>query len=104
VRQPAVLLVPRGTTVADAVALAGGPTILAQLDALLLVRGGTAHPLRLGEDLATFGGVPVISGDQILVDRQSSFDLWRDVIGPVATLSALILSVIRIGDSTTSPN
>jgi len=104
VRQPAVMQVPRGTTIADVVSLAGGPTVLAKLDELLLVRSGIQHPLRLGEELATFGGVPVVSGDQILVERQSTFNIWRDVIGPVATLSALVLSIVRIEEITGTPN
>jgi polysaccharide export outer membrane protein len=102
VRQPAVLQVPRGTTIADVVAQAGGPTVLAKLDEVLLVRSGTQHPLRLGETLATFGGVPIVSGDQVLVERKSTFNVWRDVIGPVATLSALVLSIVRIEDITSN--
>lgn len=100
VRQPAVYQVDRGSTVAEAIALAGGPTVLARLDEVLLVRSGTQYTLRLGDDLITFGQLPIVSGDQIFLDRQSQFNLWRDVIGPVATLAALVLSSLRIGQVT----
>jgi len=100
VRQPAVYRMERGATVAEAVAMAGGPTVLAKLDEVVLVRGGAQYTLRLGEEVVTFGQLPVLSGDQIVLSRQSTFSLWRDVIGPVSTLAALILSAIRIGEST----
>lgn len=100
VRQPAVYQVERGTTVAEAVALAGGPTVLARLDEVTLVRDNRLYTLRLGEDVVTFGQLSVASGDQIVLDRQSDFSLWRDVVGPVGTLAALVLSSIRISELT----
>jgi polysaccharide export outer membrane protein len=97
VRQPGVYPMLRGTTVADAVSMAGGPTQVAKLDEVLLLRAGTQYNLRLSpEQLVTFGALPVVSGDQILIDRESDFSIWRDVVGPVATVSALLLTVLRI--------
>lgn len=97
VRQPGVYPMLRGTTVADAVSMAGGPTQVAKLDEVLLLRAGTQYNLRLNpEQLVTFGSLPVVSGDQILIERESDFSIWRDVVGPVATVSALLLTVLRI--------
>jgi len=98
VREPAVYQVERGTTVAEAVALAGGPTVLARLDEVTLVRSNELYTLRLGEDVVTFGQLPVVSGDQILLERQSTFSIWRDVVGPASTLVAITLSLLRIQD------
>jgi len=99
VREPAVYSMVRGSTIAEAVAMAGGPTVLAKLDEVVLVRGGSQYLLRLGqEDMVTFGQLPVASGDQILLERESQFNLWQDVIGPVATIAALTLAIIRIGN------
>ncbi len=99
VRQPAVYPMLRGSTLADAVAMGGGPTALAKLDRIILLRSGTQYNLVLGQDsLVTFGQLPVVSGDQVLLERQSTFNVFRDVIAPVATLAALWLTVIRIGD------
>jgi protein involved in polysaccharide export with SLBB domain len=100
VRQPAVYQVERGTTVAEAVALAGGPTAVARLDQVTLARGNELYNLRLGEEVVTAGQLPVVSGDQIFIERESQFSVWRDVIGPVGTLAALVLSSIRISQST----
>jgi len=100
VRQPAVYQVERGTTVAEAMALAGGPTAVARLDRVTLARGNDLYTLRLGEDVITAGQVPVVTGDQIFIERQSQFSIWRDVIGPVGTLAALVLSSIRISQVT----
>jgi polysaccharide export outer membrane protein len=100
VRQPAVYQVERGTTVAEAVALAGGPTVLARLDEVTLVRSNELYTLRLGEDVVTFGQLPVLSGDQILLERQSTFSVWRDVVGPVSTIAALVFTSLRISELT----
>ena len=84
---------------AEAVAMAGGPTAVARLDEVRLLRAGTEYLLRLEtEQLVTFGQLPLVSGDQILVERESDFSIWRDVVGPVATLAALLLTILRIGN------
>ena len=99
VRQPGVYPMLRGTAVAEAVAMAGGPTAVARLDEVRLLRAGTEYLLRLEtEQLVTFGQLPLVSGDQILVERESDFSIWRDVVGPVATLAALLLTILRIGN------
>jgi len=99
VRQPGVYPMLRGTTVAEAVATAGGPSAAARLDQVRLLRGGTNYLLRLeAEELLTFGELLLMSGDQIMVERRSDFSIWRDVVAPVATLAALALTVIRIGN------
>jgi len=100
VREPAVYQVERGTTVAEAVALAGGPTAVARLDRVTLARGNELYTLRLGEDVVTAGQLQVVGGDQIFIERESEFSVWRDVIGPVGTLAALVLSSIRISEVT----
>ena len=85
---------------AEAVALAGGPTVQARLDEVTLVRSNELYNLRLGEDVVTFGQLPVVAGDQILLDRQSDFSIWRDVVGPASALAALLFTVLRIGEIT----
>jgi len=104
VRQPAVYQVERGTTVAEAIALAGGPTVQARLNEVTLARENQLYNLRIGQDMVTAGQLAVASGDQIFIDRQSNFNIWRDVVGPVATLAALTLSVIRIGNESNQGN
>lgn len=100
VRSPDVYHVGGGTTIAESIGLAGGPTARAELDRILLVRDGEQYDLSLGDELVTFGSIPILSGDQILVYPRSDFSLWRDVIAPVGTLASLLLVIIRIGDRT----
>ncbi len=98
VRSPNVYHVSRSTTIAEAIAVAGGPTARAKLDEVRLVRGAQVVPLSLGDDLTTFAGIQIVSGDQIFVEQESDFNVWRSVVGPVSTLAALILTSIRIGE------
>lgn len=100
VREPDVYHVRGGTTIAQIVGMAGGPTTRAELNRILLVRAAEEYELNLGDDVSTFGSIPVVSGDQILVYPRSDFSLWRDIVGPVATLTSLVLAVLRIGDRT----
>lgn len=102
VRQPNVYHVPPGTSVAHAIALAGGPTTQARLDRVLIVRDGEQFQLTLGEELTSFSTIPVVSGDQLLVYQMSGFNVWRDVVAPVGTIATLVLTIVRIGDRTGS--
>jgi polysaccharide export outer membrane protein len=100
VRQPNLYHVNWGTSIAQAIGRAGGPTRVARLDKVLLVRDGVEYELSLRQELSSYGNVDVLSGDQIFVDRQSEFNVWRDIVAPVATLAALTLTLIRISEKT----
>lgn len=100
VRQPNVYHLARGTTVAEAIGRAGGPTAYAELDRVRFVRNGSEYRLSLSEELTTYGSVEIASGDQIFVDRQSDVNFWRDIVAPISTLAALTLTIIRISDRT----
>ncbi len=100
VRQPRLYHLQWHTTIAEAIGYAGGPTPVAQLDKIRLVRDGSEYELSLRQELASYGNVEVVSGDQIFVERRSEFSIWRDVIAPVATLAALTLTIIRISEKT----
>jgi polysaccharide export outer membrane protein len=94
VRQPNVLTVPPGTTVAQAIALSGGPTDQAKLGDVRLVRGVQTFAIDLrSPDLAT-GRTTIRSGDQILVGRSRS--VFRDVVGPVAAFLGLLVGIANI--------
>jgi polysaccharide export outer membrane protein len=102
VRRPARYHLAWNTTIAEAIGHAGGPTPVAHLDKVRLVRDGSEYELSLRETPASYGNIQVISGDQVFVDRQSQFNVWRDIIAPVATLAALTLTLIRISEKTGS--
>lgn len=100
VRQPNLYHFKWGTSIAEAIGHAGGPTRVARLDKIRLLRDGTEYELSLRQEPTSYGSIEVVSGDQIFVDRQSEFSVWRDIIAPVATLAALTLTIIRISEKT----
>jgi protein involved in polysaccharide export with SLBB domain len=96
VRQPNLYRLPLGTTVAQAVALAGGPSERGRLDRVRVVRRQSKITLDLTSDYERSEKVPVASGDQVLVGRRSDFNVVRDVLLPVTSLTAAVAAIISI--------
>jgi protein involved in polysaccharide export with SLBB domain len=105
VDRPSVYALRPETTIAEAVARAGGTTELGARNRVRVVRldaSGRQEQLivNLTDPEVGYGKIPVQSGDQIIVDRRKSF--MRDVllptlgvIGSVASLGLLIDRVTR---------
>lgn len=89
VKAPTIYLFPPETTLADAVARAGGPTDRAKLEDVTVLRGG--H--RLSYDLSS-GSNPqaqtIQSGDQIVVGRR------RDITSDFLPYVGVALSIVSI--------
>jgi protein involved in polysaccharide export with SLBB domain len=94
VRQPSVYNVPPGTTIAQAVALAGGPTERGMLDDVTLVRHQQREMLDVTSSDARVATREARSGDQILVARRRNFFL--DVLAPSSSVFAAAASVVSI--------
>ena len=94
VRQPNLYRLPQGTTIAQAVALAGGPTEQGRLDKIRLIRRDGEITIDLAHSYAKYETLPLGSGDQLLVARRRSFSVLRDVFLPVASLTAAVAAVI----------
>jgi polysaccharide export outer membrane protein len=95
VKQPNSLTVPAGTTVMQAIALAGGPTLDADLPVIRIVRGIQVISLDLTRPDLAAARTTLRSGDQIVVPRARS--LLRDVVAPWAALiggAAAVASVV----------
>jgi protein involved in polysaccharide export with SLBB domain len=94
VRLPNVYSLPPGTTVAQAVAVAGGPTDRGRLDEVLIIR----RQDRLVLDLTRPESPAVItetrSGDQVFVGRRLSF--FNDVLAPASAVFAAVATVVSI--------
>jgi polysaccharide export outer membrane protein len=95
VRQPSVYSLRPETSIAQAIAMAGGPTERGRADKVRVVRmgGEVAVDLRRAE----VGGsrLTVRSGDRIVVDRDRA--VFRDILSPMITVlgaTAAIVSVI----------
>src|SRR2546423_14509947 len=94
VRNPALVAMPRGTTVSQAVAKGGGPTERGRLDRVRLVRGGKSYMLDLLGGDPRLAVMPIASGDQVFVGRRSDFNPVRDVLSPVASVAAAIAAIL----------
>lgn len=94
VRQPRLYMLPPETTIADAVALAGGGTERARLDRVRLFRGGQESVVDLTRPETGLAQASIRSGDQLFITRQSS--VFRDYIGPVGSVVAAVTTIARL--------
>jgi polysaccharide biosynthesis/export protein len=94
VHTPGLLTVPRGTTLSQAVARAGGPTERGRLDRVRLVRAGKGYELNLLSDDQRLAVLPIVSGDQVFVGHGSDFSFVRDALTPIATVLAAAAAVL----------
>jgi protein involved in polysaccharide export with SLBB domain len=88
VRSPSILTVPRETTVAEAVGLAGGTNDRGDLQRVKLLRRGQVVIINLKNTMDQVAWDRIHSGDQIVVPRR--VDYLRDYIAPVASVLAAI--------------
>jgi protein involved in polysaccharide export with SLBB domain len=93
VREPNLYRLPQGTTFAQAIAQAGGPTELGRLDKVRVIRRDSAMVINLSRRYSSYEALPIASGDQVLVARRSSFNVL-DVLYPLASLAATVAAVI----------
>ncbi len=94
VRQPQVSNVRPGTTVFQALALAGGITPSGRPSRVLLVRQGASRTLDLTLPTAEGASEPVRSGDLLVVERRST---WvRDVLTPAASVASVAIALINL--------
>jgi polysaccharide export outer membrane protein len=94
VRLPNLYTFPPGTTVAQAIATAGGPSERGRLRKVKLVRDGRERMLDLTQPTVEMAEMPVRSGDQILVGRYT--DILREYIGPISSLVAAAAMLVQV--------
>jgi protein involved in polysaccharide export with SLBB domain len=94
VRTPNIMTVPAGTTVAQVIAMAGGPTDRAQLEHVQLVRQSSRQTLDITRPETAAMNIPVNSGDAILIPRRSS--IMQDVIAPSSAILAALAGVTSV--------
>lgn len=94
VRSPNILSVPPETTIAQAVALAGGATERGQLDRVVIHRDGQQIRVDLSRPNSDVGALRIRSGDQILIGRRGR--AARELIGPIASSIAAVAGVVSI--------
>jgi polysaccharide export outer membrane protein len=94
VRQPSIYSLPPGTTIAQAVALAGGPTDRGKLDEVLIVRHQEREVVDLTRADTHAASIQTLSGDQLFVGRRLSF--FNDVLAPASSVFAAVATVVSI--------
>jgi polysaccharide biosynthesis/export protein len=94
VRQPNLYRLPQGTTIAQAIAQAGGPTELGRLDKVRVLRRDSMMVINLASGYSRYEAISIASGDQVLVARRPSFNLVRDVLVPGTSLTAAVAAIL----------
>ena len=103
VERPTVFALRPETTIAEAVARAGGVSPTGARNRVRVVRldaGGQQEELlvNLTDPTAGYGRIPVRSGDQIIVDRRKSFtrDILVPTLGVIGSIASLGLLIERV--------
>lgn len=94
VRAPDVYSLNAQSTIARAIAEAGGPTQRGRVDRVTLLRDGQSHVVDLTDPGARLSDLQVRSGDAIVVERR--VDLFREYVAPSAAVVAAIAAVLRL--------
>ena len=94
VHQPNIMTVPAGTTVAQVIAMAGGPTDRARLDHVQLVRQASRQTIDITRPEAAPMNVAVNSGDQILVPRRRN--IMQEVVAPSSSILGALAAVTSV--------
>lgn len=94
VRTPSIYSVPPETTIAQAIALAGGPTDRGQLDRVHVIRERQDILMDISRPDSDVSTLLIRSGDQILVGRKGRSSL--DYLGPITSSIAAVAAIISI--------
>jgi polysaccharide export outer membrane protein len=94
VRLPNVYPMPPGTTVAQAVSLAGGPTPSGKLERVQVAREPAVFTVDLTKPDPSISRITVRSGDRIMVARRRSF--VQDYLGPGASMLSAAASIASL--------
>ncbi len=94
VRQPDIYDLRLDTSVARAVAMAGGPTDRGAWDDVRIRRNGQEYRLDLTDPDTRLRELEVRSGDEIVVERRT--DMFRDYIAPSASIVGAAAAVLRL--------
>ena len=82
------------TSIAQAVALAGGANERGRADQVHLLRGGTRRVLDLTNPESEGARLPIRSGDEIIVARRRA--VFREVVAPVMTVIGAIAAITNV--------
>ncbi len=111
VDRPRVYALRPETTIAEAVGVAGGVTREGNRSRVRILRTENSGQVRelvadLNDPKTGAGGSPVLSGDQIVVDRRRNFlkDIVLPALGVIGSVASIALLVDRVGRDNNNPN
>jgi polysaccharide export outer membrane protein len=93
VARPNLYLLRPGTTLTQAIAVAGGPTERGRRDRVMLRREGTSRTISVTNPEVGIAQLRVRSGDEIIIERRRA--VFREVIAPVATVVGATAAVLN---------
>jgi polysaccharide export outer membrane protein len=109
VDRPRVYALRPETTIAEAVAVAGGATQDGNRERVRILRtesggGVREYTVNLNDPSTGAGTIPVYSSDQIVVDRKRNFlrEVVLPVLGVVGSLASIALLIDRVGRESTN--
>lgn len=94
VRLPDLYTVRPETTVARAIALAGGPTERANLERVRIRRGNETLTMDLRDPAISLADAMIRSGDEIVIERRT--DILREYVAPSASVIAALAALLRL--------
>ena len=93
IERPNLYFLRPDVTVAQAVGLAGGPTVRGRRDRVRVLASGQLRLVRIdGSDPA--GDVPIRSGDQLIVERRGS--MFREIVAPVIGVAGAVAAIVNV--------
>ena len=95
VNQPNLYPVRHPTTLAQAIAAAGGATPAARLNEVKLVRDGASRTVDLRDPASANARIVLLSGDEIIVPRRTSLREAMTPVSAIASVLSLIVVLIR---------
>lgn len=94
VGKPSLYNLPRGTSIGEAIALAGGPSADGNIRKVSLFRDNREIKIDLQSPLNAWASAPIQSGDAIIVNHRGSF--WRDIFVPLVTLTGTVAAIVNL--------
>ena len=86
-----------GATLSQAVLRAGGINERGSMDRVILYRNGQTYNIDLSRPDPTMGGMPIRSGDQLVVRQKR--EVFRNFVLPVATLAGAAAAILNALDN-----
>jgi polysaccharide export outer membrane protein len=94
VREPKLYTLPPETTVAQAIAYAGGVSERGRRDRVRLVRQGRESEVDLTRPGSGLARTPIRSGDEIVVDQSRAF--FREVFAPAMAVLGAVAAIVNV--------